>query len=278
MIDGVADGYASYEETIAAQPAEPLADRIAGSRHALQLGHHGPSQGRQAAAAEPAARRGRVVRVRPHGAAVRAHRGLDVPVAGAALPRCSAALLHGRPHGRRHRRGDGAVRPEDALRLIEQHRITCSQWVPTMFIRMLKLARRRPGQVRRVVAGGRRPRRRAVPGRGQEADDRVVGPGPARVLRRHRGQRLRLLQLRGLARPPRAPSARRSSARSTSSTTTATSCPSARPAPSTSRARPRPRSSTTTTPRRPRARATPRDAAGARSATSAASTRTASST
>lgn len=29
--------------------------------------------------------------------------------------------------------------PEQALRLIEQHRVTFSQWVPTMFIRMLKL-------------------------------------------------------------------------------------------------------------------------------------------
>ena len=29
--------------------------------------------------------------------------------------------------------------PEDALRLIEQHHITHSQWVPTMFVRMLKL-------------------------------------------------------------------------------------------------------------------------------------------
>ena len=30
--------------------------------------------------------------------------------------------------------------PEEALRLIEHHRITTSQWVPTMFVRMLKLA------------------------------------------------------------------------------------------------------------------------------------------
>jgi acyl-CoA synthetase (AMP-forming)/AMP-acid ligase II len=29
--------------------------------------------------------------------------------------------------------------PEDALRLIETYRATTSQWVPTMFVRMLKL-------------------------------------------------------------------------------------------------------------------------------------------
>jgi acyl-CoA synthetase (AMP-forming)/AMP-acid ligase II len=34
--------------------------------------------------------------------------------------------------------------PEDALRLIERHRVTHSQWVPTMFVRMLKL----PDEVR----------------------------------------------------------------------------------------------------------------------------------
>ena len=30
--------------------------------------------------------------------------------------------------------------PLDALRLIEEHRVTCSQWVPTMFVRMLKVS------------------------------------------------------------------------------------------------------------------------------------------
>ncbi|HEY6131732.1 MAG TPA: acyl-CoA synthetase [Halioglobus sp.] len=45
-----------------------------------------------------------------------------------------------------HRMGATAVvmerfDPEQALRLIERHRVTFSQWVPTMFIRMLKLPR-----------------------------------------------------------------------------------------------------------------------------------------
>lgn len=48
-----------------------------------------------------------------------------------------------------HRLGATAVvmehfDPEQALRLIERHKVTLSQWVPTMFIRMLKL----PAQVR----------------------------------------------------------------------------------------------------------------------------------
>ena len=60
--------------------------------------------------------------------------------------------------------------------LIEQHRVTHSQWVPTMFVRMLKLpeeerARYDVSSMEVIV-----PRRRPVPGRGEAADDRLVGP------------------------------------------------------------------------------------------------------
>ena len=74
MIDGTIDGYDPYEEAIAAQPAEPLdEDRIAGTRHALQLGHHRPAQGREAADAERSRSRRRAPSVYGLlGAAVRA--------------------------------------------------------------------------------------------------------------------------------------------------------------------------------------------------------------
>ena len=63
-----------------------------------------------------------------------------------------------------------------------------------------------PGPLRRVEPAGRDPRRGALPGRGQAADDRLVGPDPVRVLRRHRGQRrvidsARLAAPAGLGRP-----------------------------------------------------------------------------
>ena len=51
--------------------------------------------------------------------------------------------------------------PEDCLRLIEQHRVTHAQFVPTMFVRMLKL----PEEVRAATTSRRcarsctRPRR-----------------------------------------------------------------------------------------------------------------------
>ena len=57
-------------------------------------------------------------------------------------------------------------------------------------------ARRRARRVRPVVARDRRPRRRAVPGAGEGADDRVVGPDHPRVLRRHRRHRLHGLRHR----------------------------------------------------------------------------------
>ena len=59
--------------------------------------------------------------------------------------------------------------PEQALALIERYRATHSQWVPTMFVRMLKL----PDEVRArydvSLAAGGGPRGRAVPGPGEAA-------------------------------------------------------------------------------------------------------------
>jgi len=53
---------------------------------------------------------------------------------------------------------------EQALRLIEAHRVTHSQWVPTMFVRLLKLPPVRPGRIRpeQPALGG--ARRGALPG------------------------------------------------------------------------------------------------------------------
>ena len=132
-------------------------------------------------------------------------------------------------------------------------------------------ARRGAPRSRPVEPPRRDPRGRAVPGRGEAPDHRVVGSDPARVLRRHRRQRRHVHRERGLARSIRARSDGSRSASCTSSTRKAT----------TSRRTPRARStspapgssSTTTPPRRPKAHACPVDAR--RSATSATSTTTA---
>ena len=76
------------------------------------------------------------------------------------------------------------------LELVGRYGVTHSQVVPTMFSRMLKL----PDEVRAAADVSSlevdHPRRRAVPGAGEGADDRVVRADPARVLRGDRGQRV----------------------------------------------------------------------------------------
>ena len=160
-------------------------------------------------------------------APVRRRRATIVPLPRAAVPRRAAALLPMAVH----RLGGTVVVMEhfDPEQYLAPRRAApgrpSARSVPTMFIRMLKLPDEVRAALRPVVAAGRRARGRAVPGRGQGADDRVVGPDHPRVLRRHRGQRLRLLQQRGLAGPPG--HGRRALARRpcTSSARTATRCP-----------------------------------------------------
>ena len=57
----------------------------------------------------------------------------------AALPRRADRLVARHDPQRRHRDRDGAVRAARALSLIERHRVTHGQFVPIMFVRMLKL-------------------------------------------------------------------------------------------------------------------------------------------
>ena len=92
--------------------------------------------------------------------------------------------------------------PSLCLELIERHRVTHAQFVPTMFVRMLRLPAGGARALRRVEPAGRDARRRAVPGRRQAPDDRLVGPDHPRVLRGHRGHRRHLHHGRGVARPP----------------------------------------------------------------------------
>ena len=112
---------------------------------------------------------------------------------------------------------------EHFLKLVEKHKVTQSQLVPTMFVRMLKLPDEVRASIRRLVAEGRDPCRRAVPGRREGEDDRMVGTDPDRVLRRLRRQRRHRLDFASMARAIAAPSAEPWSARSRFSTRTTTS-------------------------------------------------------
>ena len=278
MLDGTIDGYESLRggRRRAARRRRSTSARR-GHRHALLVGHDRPPEGRRprpfdataardapdavAAAAAAAVRRRRAT------ASTSPRRRSTTP------PRCASAWRCTRSAAPSWRWSTST--PSSTSRSSSATGVTHSQVVPTMFVRMLKLPEDVRDALRRVVAAVRHPRRGAVPGAGQAADDRVVRPDHPRVLRRHRGQRLRVLQQRDVAGPPGHRRHADRLRRSTSATTTATSCPSARSGTDLLRGRRDVR-----VPQRPgedaRRRATRR--AGARSATSATSTTTASST
>ena len=71
---------------------------------------------------------------------------------------------------------------EESLRLIEKYKVTHSQWVPTMFIRMLKLEKdQQTAYDSRPTS--RDPCRSALSSRSKTANDRLVGTNTSRVLR-----------------------------------------------------------------------------------------------
>ncbi|MEJ5254918.1 MAG: AMP-binding protein [Acidimicrobiales bacterium] len=139
MIDGVIDGYDAYEEAVAASSPEPLPDRVAGRDMLYSSGTTGRPKGvKPKAPSEP----------------------LETPTAVTVLNQMlfaaddsmvylsPAPLYHAAPLRFTmsvHQLGGTAVvmehfDAEEALALIERYRVTHSQWVPTMFVRMLKLA------------------------------------------------------------------------------------------------------------------------------------------
>ncbi len=139
MIGGVADGYASYEETIAAQPAEPLAERPAGIDMLYSSGTTGRPKGVKAPLSGTP--------VEEAGGSVLGLCQLLFGLTEDTVYLSPAPLYHAAPlrFCMANQMAGATVivmerfDPEDALRLIEQYRVTLSQWVPTMFIRMLKL-------------------------------------------------------------------------------------------------------------------------------------------
>ena len=194
MLDGTIDGYDSYEDADRRAVVRTARRSHRRHRHALLLGHDRPAEGRPAAVRTATARDVRDGRGRAAESAVRSHERIRLPVAGAPLPRRTAAVLHGDAHDRQHGRRDGALRRRavPAARRDPSHH---AQPGRADDVRPDDEARSRgAGAVRPVVAAMRHPCRRAVPDPGEEGHHRVVRAGDPRVLRRHRGERLRLLQ------------------------------------------------------------------------------------
>jgi long-chain acyl-CoA synthetase len=139
MVGGAAPPFQSFEDARAPMPTTPIADESAGSAMLYSSGTTGRPKGvRRGGAVDPA---------------------IDAPNGLANLGQAlygwtpdtvylsPAPLYHAAPLGWSmavHALGGTVIlmeryTPEDALRFIEQYRVTSAQWVPTHFVRMLKL-------------------------------------------------------------------------------------------------------------------------------------------
>ncbi len=139
MMDGVIDGYESYEETVAAQSAAPLPNRVAGRDMLYSSGTTGRPKGVN-----------QQLEQLPLEEASSGVAGMQVVLFGQtedSVYLSPAPLYHAAPL--RFTMGTHIVGgtvivmerfdPEEYLRLIGEYRATHSQVVPTMFVRMLKL-------------------------------------------------------------------------------------------------------------------------------------------
>ncbi len=140
MLDGTIDGYDPYEATIDAQPPTPLdEERVEGQDMLYSSGTTGQPKGVKVALLNAPLGEG--------GDGVTALGQLLFGAGPDTMYLSPAPLYHAAPMRfcrAVHRTGGTVVvmehfDPEQYLELVEKHRITFSQVVPTMFIRMLKL-------------------------------------------------------------------------------------------------------------------------------------------
>jgi long-chain acyl-CoA synthetase len=143
--DPVPEGYRSYDEFVAGHPTTPLAEEFEGSPMLYSSGTTGRPKGIR----------------RPLSGLPFGSDGVLVPMLGGIMGFTEgdvylnpAPLYHAAPLAwsmTAQRLGGTVVvmerfDPEECLRLIEEHKVTHAQFVPTMFVRLLKL----PDEVRRA--------------------------------------------------------------------------------------------------------------------------------
>lgn len=140
MTGGTAPGFASYEDAVVAEPSHPIDDECEGQDMLYSSGTTGHPKGirlplEDRGLEEPTP----MVLGLQHGfwqATADDVYLSPAPLYHSAPLRCTMAM---------HRIGATNVvlekfDPEAALDAIERHRVTVSQWVPTMFVRLLRLA------------------------------------------------------------------------------------------------------------------------------------------
>jgi fatty-acyl-CoA synthase len=146
MVDGVVDGWESYEAALAGYPAEPLSQEWMGEAMLYSSGTTGRPKGILRPLANLSAAEGFAQRRQSNWFIN------QFAISADTVYLSPAPLYHSAPLSAVlgvQSLGGTAVMMEKfdaemALKLIENHRVTHSQWVPTMFVRMLKL----PAEVR----------------------------------------------------------------------------------------------------------------------------------
>ena len=141
-VDGGLAGFERYDDVLAAQPSAALADECEGREMLYSSGTTGWPKGVRKPL--PGTRFGD-----PTSVLGQIARGLTAGNGADSVYLCPAPLYHSAPlvgSMSWHRVGATVVLmekfdPRECLELIERHRVTDAQFVPTMFIRMLRLAR-----------------------------------------------------------------------------------------------------------------------------------------
>ncbi|MGC5016689.1 acyl-CoA synthetase [Streptosporangium sp. DT93] len=138
MTDGTAPGFEPYEKAVDARPSTPVEDECQGADMLYSSGTTGRPKGvKPALSATPLDTPGPLLQLIQF---------LFAPSADSVYL-SPAPLYHAAPlrYSMSFQRLGATIvvmerfDPEQALALIERHRVTHSQWVPTMFIKMLKL-------------------------------------------------------------------------------------------------------------------------------------------
>jgi acyl-CoA synthetase (AMP-forming)/AMP-acid ligase II len=138
MLDGVIDKYDSYEQVVDKAPATPIDNRVDGVDMLYSSGTTGRPKGIKLG-----------LSMSPLGSptSLSALCGMLFGIDKDAIYLSPAPLYHAAPLRftmTTHRLGGTAIimehfDPEEYLRLVQEHKVTHSQLVPTMFVRMLKL-------------------------------------------------------------------------------------------------------------------------------------------
>jgi len=138
MVDDTIEGWESYDAAVASQPSSPVPGECEGDFMLYSSGTTGRPKGIK-----------RELTLAPMGQGIPSATGLGmlIGIGDGSVYLSPAPLYHSAPLAwcmSCHRLGATTVvmerfDPEWALQLVERYSVTHSQWVPTMFVRMLKL-------------------------------------------------------------------------------------------------------------------------------------------